>query len=116
MFTTPGTVIEIETPRWLNLSNYAYDPDSDDGEEVEQDIHSLSMTMSGLLVHTKNGLGYGSKARSMLPSGNGFSLELIHNQRAEVLDSDTACQHRVALAGRALLQSHSEVRRSTMYE
>lgn len=111
--TTPGTVIEIEIARWLNLSNYVRDLDLDDGEEVEQNIHSLSNIMSGLLAHPRNGLVYGSKAARKFPSGKGTS-ELTQNQRAEVFDSDTACQHGVALVARALLQPHSEERCPTM--
>jgi hypothetical protein len=97
-------VIEIEIPRWLNLSNFVRSLDADDGEEVEQNIHSLSKTMSGSLTRPRNGLAYGSKAVSKFPSDKGTLLELTQNQRAEVLDSDTACQHGVDFVDRALLQ------------
>lgn len=71
MSTTPGTVIDIETPRWLNLSNYVRDPDSDDGEEAEQDIPSLSMTMTGLLAHPRNGLDMEARLRASFQAVNG---------------------------------------------
>jgi hypothetical protein len=108
MTTSLGTVIETELPRWLTLSNYIRDPNSDDGEEIEQEIHSLSKTMSGLLAHPRQGLGYGCKDASKLPGGTGNTPERIRQALAEVFDSGTACQHEVALVARALLQSHSE--------